>query len=85
MHNCDEFGVPYLFGPGHLSFKTLLAVALGLEREIGMRDRLAALGLPLEDTHHSAVDDAWNIAAILAAILRRALPGGRLLAAWLDR
>lgn len=37
-----------------------------------MRDGLAALGLPLEGKHHRAGDDAWNIAAMLAAILRRA-------------
>ncbi|HSN77189.1 MAG TPA: hypothetical protein VL334_19130 [Anaerolineae bacterium] len=37
-----------------------------------MRDGLAALGLPLEGVHHRAGDDAWNIAAILAEILRRA-------------
>jgi len=29
-------------------------------------------GEPLEGTHHRAGDDAWNIAAILAAVLRRA-------------
>jgi len=72
MRNCDESGIAYPFGPGHLNVKTLLAVTLGLKREVGMRDGLAALGLPLEGTHHRAGDDAWNIAAILAAILKRA-------------
>jgi len=27
------------------------------------------LGLPLEGTHHRGGDDAWNIAAILSALL----------------
>lgn len=72
MRNCDEFGIAYPFGPGHLNVKTLLAVALGLKREVGMRDGLTALGLPLEGVHHRAGDDAWNIVAILAALLRRA-------------
>jgi inhibitor of KinA sporulation pathway (predicted exonuclease) len=71
MRNCDEFGIAYPFGPGHLNVKTLLAVALGLKREMGMRDGLAALGLPLEGAHHRAGDDAWNIAAVLVEILRR--------------
>jgi inhibitor of KinA sporulation pathway (predicted exonuclease) len=71
MRNCDEFGIPYPFGPGHLNVKTLLAVTLGLKREVGMRDGLAALGLPLEDVHHRAGDDAWNSAAFLAALLGR--------------
>lgn len=75
MRNCDEFDIAYPFGPGHLNVKTLLAVTLGLKREVGMRNGLAALGLPLEGTHHRAGDDAWNIAAILAAILRRARLG----------
>lgn len=70
--NCGEFGIPYPFGPGHLNVKTLLAVALGRNREVGMRAGLAALGLPLEGVHHRAGDDAWNIAATLAEILRRA-------------
>ncbi len=72
MRNCDEFGVAYPFGPGHLNVKTLLAIALGLKKGVGMSKGLAALGLPLEGTHHRAGDDAWNIAAILAALLRRA-------------
>ena len=68
----DELGVAYPFGPGHLNVKTLLAIALGLKKGVGMSKGLAALGLPLEGTHHRAGDDAWNIAAILAALLRRA-------------
>ncbi|MFZ1465853.1 MAG: 3'-5' exonuclease [Anaerolineae bacterium] len=70
--NCAEFGIPYPFGPGHLNVKTLLAVALGRKREVGMREGLAALGLPLQGVHHRAGDDAWNIAAVLAEVLRRA-------------
>lgn len=75
MRNCDEYGIPYPFGPGHLKVKTLLAVTLELKREVGMRNGRAALGLPLEGTHHRAGDDAWNIAAILAEVLRRARVG----------
>jgi hypothetical protein len=37
-----------------------------------MDGALARLDLPLEGTHHRAVDDAWNIGAILATALRRA-------------
>jgi inhibitor of KinA sporulation pathway (predicted exonuclease) len=36
-----------------------------------MAGALERLGLPLEGTHHRAVDDAWNIAAILSAILKK--------------
>ncbi|MEO6890688.1 MAG: hypothetical protein ABI456_14880 [Ktedonobacteraceae bacterium] len=37
-----------------------------------MAEALQLLQLPLEGVHHRGGDDAWNIAAILAAILRRA-------------
>ena len=30
---------------------------------------LGMLGLPLEGTHHRGGDDAWNIAAVLLALL----------------
>jgi inhibitor of KinA sporulation pathway (predicted exonuclease) len=68
---CHATGVAYPFGPGHLNVKTLLAITLGLTREVGMDGALTRLNLPLEGTHHRAADDAWNIGAILAAILRR--------------
>lgn len=69
---CRAMEVPYPFGPGHLNVKTLLAIMLGLSREIGMDAALARLHLPLEGTHHRAADDAWNIGAILGTLLRRA-------------
>ena len=69
---CRATDVPYPFGPGHLNVKTLLAVTLGLTREVGMDGALARLNLPLKGTHHRADDDAWNIGAILAALLKRA-------------
>lgn len=72
---CQARGVPYPFGPGHLNVKTLLAAARALKHEVGMAEALATLGLPLEGTHHRGDDDAWNIAAILAALLRAARQG----------
>jgi len=74
---CEARGVRYPFGPGHMNVKSLLAASLGLSREVGMDEALALLGLPLEGTHHRGGDDAWNIAAVLSAILtaaRKALP-----------
>lgn len=67
---CRERGVGYPFGPSHLNAKTLFALAAGLQREVGMAAALARLGLPLEGRHHRGDDDAWNIAAVLAATLR---------------
>jgi len=70
--NCRDLGIAYPFGPSHLNVKTLLAAALGSKREAGMSEALRSIGLPLEGTHHRAGDDAWNIAAILSELLRRA-------------
>ena len=68
---CRVAEVAYPFGAEHLNVKTLLAITLGLTREVGMEGALARLNLPLEGTHHRAADDVWNISAILGAVLRR--------------
>ena len=73
--DCKAASVRYPFGPAHLNVKNLLAFALGMTRPPGMAGALERLGLPLEGTHHRGVDDAWNIAAILAAVLRAARLG----------
>ena len=67
---CKEQGVGYPFGISHLNVKTLFAVARGSERELGLDEAYARLGLPLEGTHHRGADDAWNIAGVLCRLLR---------------
>ena len=67
---CKEQGVGYPFGISHLNVKTLFAVALGSQRELGLDEAYARLGLPLEGTHHRGADDAWNIAGVLCRLLR---------------
>ncbi|MBN1919599.1 MAG: exonuclease domain-containing protein [Anaerolineae bacterium] len=67
---CQRKDLPYPFGRGHLNVKTLFAITHALPREVGMAQALARLELPLEGTHHRGGDDAWNIAAVLAALLR---------------
>lgn len=66
---CMELKVAYPFGSAHLNVKSLLAVASGWSREVGMEAALERLGLPHEGVHHRGGDDAWNIAAILARLL----------------
>lgn len=61
----------YPFGVTHLNLKNLFAVALGLDREVGMEKALEMLNLDLEGTHHRAVDDALNIARIACEILEK--------------
>lgn len=72
---CQAAGIGLPFSSSHLNVKALAAAALGLPSEVGMAGALQLLGLPLEGTHHRGGDDAWNIAAILAAVLRAARGG----------
>jgi len=69
--NCAARNIPYPFGPTHINVKNLFATSRALPCEVGMAEALELLGIPLEGTHHRGGDDAWNIAAILAEILRR--------------
>ncbi|HSA51673.1 MAG TPA: 3'-5' exonuclease [Yinghuangia sp.] len=66
---CAALGVPSPFGTRHLNVKTLYALAHGLPREPGMAAALAHAGRPLEGAHHRGVDDAWNIAGLMADLL----------------
>jgi len=72
---CDRRGVEYPFGSRHLNVKTLAALIMGLSREVGMAAALNIAGLPLKGNHHSAVDDAWNIANLLIHCLEKARIG----------
>jgi inhibitor of KinA sporulation pathway (predicted exonuclease) len=69
---CRAIGIHHPFGPTHINIKNLLALTLGLKREVGLDKGLELLNIPLEGTHHRGVDDAWNIAGILAELLRKA-------------
>jgi inhibitor of KinA sporulation pathway (predicted exonuclease) len=70
--NCVVLGLPYPFGTRHVNVKTLFALVHSLPSEIGMRQALDFLGLPLEGTHHRGDDDSWNIGRILRVLLERA-------------
>ncbi len=73
---CAALGCGYPFGTTHWNAKSIFAVTRRLDREVGMARALALAGLPLEGTHHRGVDDAWNIAALLATVLRASRPAG---------
>lgn len=69
---CADTGVRYPFGSRHLNVKTLFAMTRGLPHEVGMPQALDLLGLTMEGTHHRGDDDAWNIAAVMVEILKKA-------------
>lgn len=68
---CKDMGVGYPFGPRHVNVKTLFALAHALPREVGMAEAVRIAGHELDGTHHRGHDDAYNIAGLLAELLRR--------------
>lgn len=67
---CQRTGTAYPFGVRHLNVKTLYSLHHALDRELDMTEALAHAGLPHEGTHHRGPDDAWNVAGLLATLLR---------------
>ncbi|MFU8827085.1 MAG: exonuclease domain-containing protein [Brevefilum sp.] len=68
---CEEEGISYPFGRSHINVKNLLALQLGLKKEVGLQRGMQLMGLTPEGTLHRGVDDAWNIAAVLERVLLR--------------
>ncbi len=66
---CEARGEAYPFGRTHINVKNLLALHLGLDREVNLQTAARLMGLTFEGTIHRGVDDAWNIAAVLARML----------------
>jgi inhibitor of KinA sporulation pathway (predicted exonuclease) len=71
QNQCARLHLQYPFGSRHINIKTLAAVGMNWEREIGMNEALRKLNIPLLGTHHRAGDDAVNIANILAFLLSK--------------
>jgi len=68
-NQCEQWGIPYPFGSAHINVKNLLALQLGLKKEVSLQRGCGLLGLAFEGTIHRGVDDAWNIAAMLERVL----------------
>jgi inhibitor of KinA sporulation pathway (predicted exonuclease) len=71
VRQCKATGVPYPFGSRHINVKQAFADAFELRKRPGMAEALRIAGLPLEGRHHRGADDAWNIAALVLALMRR--------------
>jgi inhibitor of KinA sporulation pathway (predicted exonuclease) len=69
VKQCEAWGIPYPFGHSHINVKNLLALQLGLKKEVGLQVGTSLLGLTFEGSIHRGVDDAWNIAAVLDRVL----------------
>lgn len=68
--NCERYGIPYPFGPKHVSLKHEFA-QFTKRKPMGMTGALHVLKIPLEGTHHRGLDDARNIAKIAAWMVKQ--------------
>ncbi len=59
----------YPFGVDHINVKILFTIMHRLEKPPGMAEALELIGISLQGTHHRAVDDAYNVAAILSTLI----------------
>jgi inhibitor of KinA sporulation pathway (predicted exonuclease) len=71
LAQCEAWGVAYPFGRTHINVKNLMALKMGLKREVDLRRAMKLLDMPFEGTLHRGMDDAWNIAAVLDWVLGR--------------
>lgn len=67
---CERFGVLYPLSARHTNAKKVFTEAHGLKRRPGMAQALEMVGLPLEGRHHNGADDTWNIAALVAELVK---------------
>lgn len=74
---CASFRVHYPFGPQqHLDLRRLFAQLQRTDsrtkiRQVGLKTALELMGLQYEGTAHRGVDDAYNTARLLAAMVGR--------------
>lgn len=71
QEQCASFCVPYPFSDQHMNLKVHFAELQKLTRKVGMARALKMAELPLQGTHHRGHDDAWNIARIMAFLVKR--------------
>jgi inhibitor of KinA sporulation pathway (predicted exonuclease) len=68
-NGCKEHAIPYPFGDTHYNVKNMVALAAGWDRTVGMSAAAAELDFLLSGKLHRGVDDAENIAGLLALVL----------------
>jgi inhibitor of KinA sporulation pathway (predicted exonuclease) len=69
VEQTERMGIDYPFSDNHCNLKNLFANFYG--KRMGMERALSTIDLELEGTHHRGADDAWNIARILAFLLKQ--------------
>lgn len=69
---CRYYETPYPFGARHINAKTLFGLVHKLPRELGLKRALQYTGFDFMGTPHKGVDDAYNTARLLHAIMFKA-------------
>ncbi|MGH8083529.1 MAG: exonuclease domain-containing protein, partial [Lysobacter sp.] len=78
QQDCDFHRLPNPIGAPHRNIKRLFAQAQGLEKKPGLGEAVRMAGLAFAGTHHRGIDDARNIARLMAyALGREMLPAKR--------
>lgn len=69
---CRNRGLHYPFSQYHLNASKLFGELEARTRKgIGMARALDMMGIKLDGVHHRGVDDAWNVAEMIAYLLRK--------------
>ncbi len=71
LSQCAAAGIAYPLSDRHANAKRVFARAFGLKQAAGMAKALRIAGLPLVGRHHSGIDDAANIARLIALLIER--------------
>lgn len=68
---CPAMNVPYPFGPEHINMAGLMALLTGRKQQVGQAKALELLRVNPQGKAHSGKWDAFNLAQLFIAVLRR--------------
>jgi inhibitor of KinA sporulation pathway (predicted exonuclease) len=68
--DCADKGLKNPMGKTHLNVKNFFCLKNKLDKEVGVDEALKMLKRPFEGTPHRGGDDSFNIAGILATLLK---------------
>jgi inhibitor of KinA sporulation pathway (predicted exonuclease) len=71
VEQCKTRNIRYPYSDYHMNIRKMYAKWEKHKHLSGMPLAMQDIGLTLEGTHHRGVDDAWNIARILGALLQK--------------
>jgi len=70
----EAYKATYPFGPNHYNLKSMFALLMGLDKEVGLKEACSLLKLPFDGTLHRGIDDARNIGKLYAEMCKGMRP-----------